>query len=118
MGSCGPEMIDQRSIKPFERQMPNAPAGMVPTGGRLQTFTILQAAAAKNPLPPTPTNVSNGRIYYGYYCLMCHGEEGDGNGPVGQSYVPKPTDLSSPAVTALGDGQLYEAMLSGSGTTR
>ncbi|HEX2951427.1 MAG TPA: c-type cytochrome [Armatimonadota bacterium] len=108
-------MINQRSIKPYEQQMPKVPVGIVPTGGRLQAYTAQQITTAKNPLPSTPANISNGRIYYGYYCLMCHGEKGDGNGPVGESYVPKPTDLSSPTVTSLNDGKLYQAMLHGLG---
>jgi mono/diheme cytochrome c family protein len=78
-------------------------------------LTAQQSALAANPLQPTSANVDNGRIYYGYYCLMCHGENGDGNGPVGQSYVPKPTDLSTTAVTGMTDGELYNAMLRGVG---
>lgn len=113
--SCGPHMIDQPSIRPYSRRMPELPAGSVPTTGRLVTLTLQQSKLTANPLKPTPETLANGRIYYGYYCLMCHGAAGDGNGPVGQSYVPKPTDLSSPAVSALNDGQLYGGMLHGTG---
>lgn len=91
------------------------PAGTVPTTGRLDTLTIQQSRLTKNPLPATAVNLKNGRIYYGYYCLMCHGDNGDGNGPVGQSYVPKPADLRSEAVRSMTDGQLYLAMLMGEG---
>lgn len=113
--SCGPHMRIQASIKPYEQKMPNAPVGTVPTRGRLQTYTALQSASAANPLTPNPTVLSNGRIYYGYYCVMCHGADGRGNGPVGQSYVPKPTDLTSASVTGMTDGRLYRGMLSGVG---
>lgn len=113
--SCGPRMRIQPSIQPFEKQMPDMPKGVVPTSGRLQTFTLEQSKLAANPLPKTSTNLQNGRIYYGYYCLMCHGAKGDGNGPVGESYVPKPADLSAPAVTKLSDGELYKRMLTGIG---
>jgi len=113
--SCGPHMTVQPSIKPYERRMPDMPAGTVPTTGRPAALAHKEAAAASNPVPPTPENVRLGRIYYGYYCRMCHGVNGDGNGPVGESYVPKPADLSSPSVVSLTDGQLYSRMLTGTG---
>jgi hypothetical protein len=113
--SCGPRMRHQISIKPYRQVMPVEPAGIVPTNGRLRTLTLQQSKLARNPIPPTKINMENGRIYYGYYCLMCHGKNGDGNGPVGESYVPKPTNLSSPTVSAMNDGRLYNAMLKGTG---
>lgn len=113
--SCGPHMRDQASIKPYEKLMPKKPAGIVPTGGTLTMTTLQQSKAAANPLPRDRVNTRNGRIYYGYYCLMCHGSKGDGNGPVGESYVPKPTPLTSPRITSMTDGQLYAAMLRGVG---
>ena len=113
--SCGPRMRIQPSIQPFERSMPDMPKGVVPTNGRLQTFTVQQSKLTANPLPETSVNMQNGRIYYGYYCLMCHGSKGDGNGPVGESYNPKPADLSTPAVKNLSDGELYQRMLIGIG---
>lgn len=113
--SCGPHMNIQPSIQPYEQRMPNMPAGSVPTSGTLETLTVEQSKLATNPLSRTPTNLRNGEIYYGYYCLMCHGSDGKGNGPVGQSYVPKPTDLTSPAVVALTDGEIYYRMLNGAG---
>ena len=121
--SCGPRMRQQISIKPYSRQMPAMPTGSVPTTGRLRTLTASATPllTKKGPHPsPLLTKegqgvVANGRIYYSYYCLMCHGARGDGNGPVGQSYVPKPTDLSSNAVTKLTDGELYAKMLHGVG---
>lgn len=113
--SCGPRMRVQPSIKPYEMKMPEQPAGTVSTRGRMVTFTEQQSRLARNPLPATPLNLHNGRIYYGYYCLTCHGERGDGDGPVGQSYVPKPTDLASGHVAKMNDGELYIAMLTGNG---
>ena len=82
---------------------------------QLATLTEQQSKLATNPIPANATNLHNGKIYYGYYCLMCHGPKGDGNGPVGQSYVPKPTDLSSPRLIGITDGELYRRMLHGEG---
>jgi mono/diheme cytochrome c family protein len=117
--SCGPRMRTQASIHPFEKQMPRMPAGTAPTNASLGTGYNRQFAPEPpektNPLEKNEENTDNGRIYYGYYCLMCHGAKGDGNGPAGQSYVPKPTDLSSPAVQGLTDAGIYRRMLVGTG---
>lgn len=108
--SCGPHMNIQPSIKPFMRSMPSMPAGTVPTRGTLGMLTRNNAQQ----MPPSADQetLRLGKIYYGYYCIMCHGAKGDGNGPVGQSYTPKPTDLSS---TKLSDQELYLRMLTGVG---
>lgn len=113
--SCGPRMRVQPSIQPYEQRMPEIPEGAVPITGSLDAFTEEQSRLASNPLAETEANVRNGRIYYGYYCLMCHGKDGKGNGPVGQSYDPKPTDLTAQAVTGMSDGELYIRMLTGTG---
>ncbi len=113
--SCGPRMVTQVSEKPYKSKMPDMPIGTVPTSGRVATLTWNQSTLKTNPVPRTRKTVDDGRIYYGYYCLMCHGKTGDGNGPVGQSYMPKPADLTSPAVAKLTDGQLYDRMLHGPG---
>jgi mono/diheme cytochrome c family protein len=42
---------------------------------------------------PAGRNVSHGRELYGQYCVGCHGEEGDGEGPAARFLDPKPRDL-------------------------
>ena len=113
--ACGPRMRNQQSIRPFERQMPKMPANTVPTTGSLAALTAEESKLVSNPLAKTETNLQNGEVYYGYYCRMCHGADGRGSGPVGESYVPKPTDLSSPAIAKLTDGQVHDRMLRGVG---
>lgn len=115
LSSCAPHMYDQPNLRPFKQQLPPMPEGTTPRKGRAITLVEQQAKSAKNPIAVTPETTDNGRIYYGYYCLMCHGKRGDGNGPVGESYDPKPTDLRSPATARMTDGQLYRAMLTGTG---
>lgn len=105
----------QPAIQPYEQRMPSAPVGTVPTSGGVQATVLQQSKLTKNPLPARPAYVRNGRIFYGYYCRMCHGPAGDGNGAVGESYNPKPADLSSSRVKSLSDGELYLRMLTGVG---
>jgi len=113
--SCGPRMRNQISIQPYEQKMPIMPKGTVPVTGRLETASALESQSSKLSGSATPTTISDGRIYYGYYCAMCHGEKGDGNGPVGESYIPKPANLGSPTVAGMSDGQLLNSMIHGVG---
>lgn len=108
----GPRMHQQLSIHTFERREALPPAGTLP----VEASTLSLDAIATMPRPPsTPATIDAGRVYYGYYCLACHGESGLGDGPVGQSYTPTPTDLTSPRVEDMNDATLYVAMLRGRG---
>lgn len=114
--SCFPRMVDQPSVKPFEKAMPDAPPNQVPfSGPGAPGAAQQQASAVANPVRPSPQSVERGRLYYGYYCLMCHGVDGHAPGPVGESYVPPPADLTSAKVAAMSDGALARAMVTGTG---
>jgi hypothetical protein len=111
-----PRMSEQPSVKPFETNMPRLPEGTVPFGAAPSLpRTKQEAAAIPNPVRATPKAVRLGRLYYGYYCEMCHGRRGDGNGRVGQSYEPRPTDLRSAKIRAMSDGELAVGMVVGVG---
>ena len=109
----GPHMLVQENIRAYQAMMPPPPKDSVPLD-RAEELPSQQAAATmSNPLPPTAENVAAGRTYYGYYCLSCHGQLGDGAGPVGQSFIPAPGKLRSAGVRAMSDGQLLLASLTG-----
>jgi hypothetical protein len=112
----GPRMRTQPKIVPYQAVMPSLPAGVIPvTSGTSAVPSMESATQLGNPLPVARQTIENGRVYYSYYCVFCHDENGHGNGPVGRSYVPAPTDLTSSGVTKLSDGALYRAMLTGAG---
>jgi len=114
--SCFPRMSRQPSVKPFERQMPTLPDNLVPfAAAPAFPQTKEQAAGIPNPVQATPQAISLGRIYYGYYCQHCHGPNGNGEGAVARSYVPAPSDLTTPKVQAMSDGALSFAMVAGVG---
>jgi mono/diheme cytochrome c family protein len=100
-GRTMPRMRHQPNIRAYETVMRLPPLGSVPIS-RPEAAPALSTAAA-------------GRLYYRYYCVFCHGENGDGNGPVGQSYVPKPTDLRRAKIQSYSDDDLRQAMLTGKG---
>ena len=114
--SCFPRMSRQPSIKPFERAMPALPDNLVPfAAAPAFPETKEQAAGIPNPVQPTPQTIALGRIYYGYYCQHCHGPKARGDGAVARSYVPAPSDLTTPKVQAMTDGALCLAMVAGVG---
>jgi hypothetical protein len=108
-------MRDQQSIKPYKSPIAPMQEGAVPVQGREATAFARDSALRKSPLPVTPARLEEGRLSYDYYCMMCHGADGLGNGPVGEGCVPKPKDLRSSGVQALTDGALYRRMLTGPG---
>jgi mono/diheme cytochrome c family protein len=113
--SCFPRMRETPSIKPFERRMPDMPAHLQPFGEPQHPVTRQEATRFPNPVADSPRARELGRIYYGYYCLMCHGAAGRGDGTVGNSYLPKPADLTDAKVQAMTDGELAFAMAAGRG---
>jgi mono/diheme cytochrome c family protein len=43
---------------------------------------------------PPATQVEEGKLLYGIYCVNCHGDHGRGNGPSAKSLNPPPPDLT------------------------
>jgi mono/diheme cytochrome c family protein len=56
----------------------------------------------RNPLPRTETTIQRGAAVYAKNCALCHGPNGAGNGPAGQSLSPPPTNLAWLAQTRMG----------------
>lgn len=52
------------------------------------------AAWAQSKPPDTPENLERGRAIYVKRCLPCHGEKGDGQGPVAPYLNPRPRDFT------------------------
>jgi hypothetical protein len=112
----GPRMRTQLKITPYQAVLPMMPAGVIPVVAE-QPAVPSEASVAqlRNPVPHAREAIEMGRVYYGYYCSFCHGIDGRGDGPVGRSYVPVPTDLTRTRTVNLSDGALYRAMLAGVG---
>lgn len=111
----GPHMYEQAHIQAFQTPMTPPPPGTATVQAPVTLPSASEAVGLTNPLSSDATNVMRGKIYYGYYCQACHGPDGAGDGPVGQSYVPRPKDLRTDHVRGLSDGELLRAMLTGIG---
>ena len=69
-----------------------------------------------NPLPAAPEIILEGKAQYEIYCMICHGELGDGNGHLFTSkrFAAKPTSLIEDYVRNKPDGELYHVITMGS----
>lgn len=117
------DMVDQPSAKPQKSPAPMAPDSIPIVGGEtLPTPTTKQgmddakdaAAAIPNPVPATAESLARGAYFYEMNCLVCHGKQGHGDGPVGQKFVTKsPVDLHKAYTQDQADGQLFFTLTRG-----
>ncbi|UCE61309.1 MAG: cytochrome c [Phycisphaerales bacterium] len=70
----------------------------------------------ENPLPMTMANLQRGQRLYSVYCITCHGNQGQGDGPViGPGRFPAPPSLHTKQALDYKDGTLYHIMTKGLG---
>ncbi len=61
----------------------------------------------RNPLPPSAENVDAGKRAFGYYCVVCHGRDGQSTGvPFAAKLSPPIPSLAGGDVQSYTDGQL------------
>jgi mono/diheme cytochrome c family protein len=76
--------------------------------------------AKTNPLPASAGAIQAGKTLYlktaqPVACTMCHGEQGDGKGPVGAALVPPPRNFTCGVMMKdIPDGQLFWIIKNGS----
>ena len=65
------------------------------------------ARREKNPLKVSADNLQTGREIFLARCANCHGVDGTGRTPVGQSLYPRVPDLTSQPTQSLSDGEIH-----------
>ena len=65
------------------------------------------ARKEKDPLEATPQNLQDGRDAFLARCQTCHGHDGSGLTPVGQSLYPRVPDLRAAPTQNLTDGEIH-----------
>ena len=92
------------------------PAGTIARGYRPYPFTKDQpdqaAKALKNPLSRTPAVILKGQALFNVYCIVCHGQFGEGDGPIIPKF-PKPLSLQTERVRDFPDGRIFHVMTMG-----
>ena len=87
----------------------------LPISGGVEVLSRTEPKDLKNPVSPTVPAISQGKDAYFNYCVHCHGVKADGNGTVGQSFAPLPSNLTDPQVLDQSDGELFSKISLGFG---
>lgn len=128
-----PQMYDSTPIEPL-RQVEGKknlfnpmginertpPQGAIPRGKLAYFDHIAPDDLAKaeqtlvNPYPANPANLERGKLLYTQYCQHCHGEAGDGQGPVGVKFKGVP-NYSAGAYKTMNAGHIFHVIQYGKG---
>ena len=68
---------------------------------------------AENPVRADAASLQQGKQIYADNCLACHGQSGAGDGPVGISLKPPPSNLQIQLKAKYSDGQLFDLITRG-----
>lgn len=102
-------MWETPAVRPHEEKLLIMEPGVVPFHGGEAEFQNANADDLESPFKANdPKVVASGKSLYLIYCAQCHGKYHDGNGTVGQSFNPLPTDLQSDRVQSLTQGALFK----------
>jgi mono/diheme cytochrome c family protein len=102
-------MRETPAVRPHEEAPMLMDEGVVPFQGGEAILKATNAEMLKSSFPlEEPVVIKQGKELYFTYCVHCHGRSYDGNGTVGQSFHPLPTDLRSQKVQTLTEGLFFK----------
>jgi cytochrome c553 len=115
--TCFPWSIDMYrgpEVQPYAEAPRVTPADTIPVHGGEPPMSVEQATIKMhNPLQPTPENLANGKEQFNTYCAPCHGESGQGNGPVAHLLAKRPDNLIDDKSKNFPDGYIYGVIRDG-----
>jgi len=104
-------MRETPAVKPHEEPLIRMEAGVVPVSGGEAVLRATPGPALAPPVALEDANViARGKAVYFTFCAQCHGPNYDGNGTVGQSFMPLPTDFRTSAVQSKPAGELFKSV--------
>ncbi len=102
-------MWETPAVRPHEEAILVMPEGTVPFDGGENIRVITPADALQSPIEmQDPVEIEQGKTSYFIFCAQCHGSHYDGNGTVGQSFSPLPTNLKTVKVQSLSEGAMFK----------
>ncbi|MEW9857081.1 c-type cytochrome [Novosphingobium sp. M1R2S20] len=113
---CDQNMVQQPRYDPYEAAE-LFDRGMVfrhPPQGTIAREDLIRMRAAKQP-PMTLALLERGRERYAIYCIVCHGPEGRGDGPVVERGFPHPPSLLEPRLRDAPAAHFYDVISNGYG---
>ncbi len=99
----------QPSYRPMEDPLP-VPARSIPVEGPAY---IPNMGLPENPTVADEASLARGAEFYAINCKMCHGESGQGNGPIAALILNRPANLTSDVVQSKSDGSLFMTISNG-----
>jgi mono/diheme cytochrome c family protein len=104
-------MRETPAVRPHEEPLILMEAGVVPVSGGDAVLRATPATALKPPLALEDADViARGKAVYFTFCAQCHGPNYGGNGTVGQSFMPLPTDFRTSTVQSKPAGDLFKSI--------
>ena len=104
-------MRHQPSVKPYSQPARPPVPGTVPvTGAEADSIPVAVAERLANLRTRTAESLNRGKWVYETYCLVCHGETGQGNGPISATAggpFPGIRDLTDAVARGRSDGYLF-----------
>ena len=96
-------------VRPHETPLLVMDDDAVPVHGGESVYRASDPLQLRSPLDARdPEIIKQGQVVYATFCQQCHGIDHDGQGTVGQSFAPLPTDLRSPRVQQTVDGLMFK----------
>jgi mono/diheme cytochrome c family protein len=95
-------------------------AGTLPRGfqpfryGPTSEEAVRAGRELSNPMPRDAETLAAGRVLYETFCLVCHGDRGQGDGPLVPK-IPNPPSYTSERIRAMAPGQIFHVISRGSG---
>ena len=105
------DMADQPSADYQESPRKLPPEGAVPVQG----LSVIPEEFPVNPVPSDEISLQRGAILYGIHCQVCHGAQGNGDGPLSSYFDRTPQNLTTTKITSEFDGSVYLTILQGFG---
>jgi mono/diheme cytochrome c family protein len=97
------------AVRPYENPILVMDDDAVPIHGGESVYRASDPLQLQSPLDARdPEIIKQGQVVYATFCQQCHGINHDGQGTVGQSFAPLPTDLRSPRVQQTVDGLMFK----------
>ncbi len=99
----------QPSYRPMEDPLP-VPARSIPIEGPVTIAGMIP----ENPMPGDEASITRGANLFEIHCQMCHGQTGEGTGPIAAFLIKfKPANLTSPVVQSKSDGSIFLTITNG-----
>jgi mono/diheme cytochrome c family protein len=108
------EWISFMEIQPSYKQMENPlppPSRSIPIEGAV---VIPGLGLPENPMPGDEASIVRGQELFALHCQMCHGQTGEGTGPIAAFLIKfKPANLTAEVAQSKSDGSMFMTITNG-----